>query len=102
MITLKPCPFCGTTPDADDLSTFGMPNSSKWGAVQCCVGGPEVRTNYMPVEHWKQRAAEAWNTREDLVDHTQVTLPTNADEAAMMVLLGTQFLKQNAPERLKK
>lgn len=30
-----------------------------------------------------------------------VPVPTDADQAAMMVLIGTQWLRQNAPERLK-
>ena len=30
-----------------------------------------------------------------------VRIPTSADEAATMVLLGTEYLKQHAPERLR-
>lgn len=62
-IKLKPCPFCGETPDQDDPLTFQDIQGAKWGSVVCCCTGPEVRTCYESVEHWRDDAAEAWNTR---------------------------------------
>lgn len=60
---LKPCPFCGETPDADNPDTFQMPETSKYGAVVCCCYGPDVRTSYQDVEHWRDDAIAAWNER---------------------------------------
>ena len=62
---LKPCPFCGETPDALNEATFQSDQGTKWGFVVCCCNGPEVRTGYCPVEEWKQDAIDAWNTRAD-------------------------------------
>ena len=59
---LKPCPFCGETPPNDDAQ-FYVNQGTKWGGVQCCCGGPEVRTGYQPVAHWKVDAIREWNTR---------------------------------------
>lgn len=68
---LKPCPFCGETPDVDDPRTFSnVGGGSKWARVQCCIGGPEVRTSYLGVEHWRDDAIRAWNERVE---------PTHAD-----------------------
>lgn len=60
---LKPCPFCGETPDASDKATFRYTDGHKWGAVVCCGTGPEVRTGYGEISHWKDDAITAWNTR---------------------------------------
>ena len=65
---LKPCPFCGETPDVNDPATFQMNQGTKWGFVVCCCNGPEVRTEYQPVEHWKAEAIAAWNRRAPDVD----------------------------------
>lgn len=35
----------------------------KWGGVQCCINGPEVRTGYKALEHWRADAINEWNTR---------------------------------------
>ena len=61
--TLKPCPFCGETPDVDNPNIFEMDQGDKWAHVVCCCAGPEVRTDYQELEHWKQRAIDAWNER---------------------------------------
>jgi len=60
---VRPCPYCGETPDVNDLRSFRETDGPKWGALQCCGMGPEVRTNYEPVEKWRDRAIEAWNRR---------------------------------------
>lgn len=62
-VRLLPCPFCGETPDIDNPATFQDSQGTKWGAVVCCCTGPEVRTGYQSVEHWKANAIEAWNRR---------------------------------------
>ena len=63
MTSLKPCPFCGETPDAHEEWTFQSNQGSKWGFVVCCCQGPEVRTDYKDVEHWREEAIQAWNER---------------------------------------
>lgn len=60
---MKPCPFCGKTPDADEPNTFVLATGGKWGAVQCCCIGPEVRTSYLPLEKWRDEAIAAWDDR---------------------------------------
>jgi hypothetical protein len=40
---------------------------------------------------------QSWNVPQV----TSVRIPTSADEAAAMVLIGTEYLKQHAPERLR-
>lgn len=60
---ILPCPFCGKTPDATDARSFNLESGGKWGAVQCCIIGPEVRTRYEPLESWRDEAIAAWNTR---------------------------------------
>jgi Lar family restriction alleviation protein len=62
-MTLEPCPFCGTTPDVNNPATFQSDGGSKWGFVVCCCHGPEIRTNYRPVEEWRDKAISAWNKR---------------------------------------
>lgn len=54
-VELLPCPFCGLVP-TEIRETGGY----KWGAVVCCITGPEVRTS---VEHWRDEAIAAWNCR---------------------------------------
>lgn len=63
MDELKPCPFCGETPDADNPDTFQSSQGRKWGYVVCCGQGPEVRTGYRPVSEWKDDAIAWWNSR---------------------------------------
>lgn len=58
-----PCPWCGQSPDVTNEAAFRLTDGEKYGALQCCGIGPEVRTDYKPVEHWKARAIEAWNER---------------------------------------
>ena len=61
---MKPCPWCGRTPDADDPATFATYHTGgKWGAVQCCAIGPEIRTGYRPLAEWKDAAIAAWDDR---------------------------------------
>ena len=69
---LLPCPFCGDVP----VSLYGVhagERSDKWGGVQCCIQGPEVRTGYGPVEDWRDDAVRAWNTRADLAPKLTLT-----------------------------
>jgi hypothetical protein len=66
MTGLKPCPFCGETPDIDGTWTFQCNQGDKWGYVVCCCHGPEVRTSYGPVESWRDAAIAAWNERVDM------------------------------------
>ena len=70
-VTLKPCPFCGATPDTNDPLTFQSDQGDKWGFVVCCCRGPEVRTGYGPVEEWKADAIAAWNERASAPSSTQ-------------------------------
>ena len=60
---LKPCPWCGNTPDASNPGTFQLTDGVKYGAVQCCGAGPDVRTDYRDFPHWKDAAIESWNDR---------------------------------------
>lgn len=62
---LKPCPFCGETPPVNDPYTFCANQGEKWGHVLCGCGacGPEVRTDYKPLPHWKDDAITEWNNR---------------------------------------
>lgn len=62
-LSLKPCPFCGETPDVNDERTFQDSQGAKWGSVVCCCTGPEVRTWYGPVAEWKDAAIAEWNKR---------------------------------------
>ena len=68
-LTVKPCPFCGCEmPDADKLGDcyFDQNQGFKWGffvCSGCAATGPEVRTQYAPIAHWKDEAIEAWNER---------------------------------------
>jgi hypothetical protein len=52
------CPFCGEVPTGFDTISNG-----KWGFVQCCISGPEVRASYAPLEEWRERAIAEWNDR---------------------------------------
>jgi Lar family restriction alleviation protein len=61
MDEVKPCPFCGHTPDINNPNTFQESQGTKWGAVVC--GCTEVRTGYGPLEDWKDDAIKAWNRR---------------------------------------
>jgi hypothetical protein len=65
MLTLEllPCPFCGQTPDVSSPAAFSTGDQFKYGWVQCCISGPEVRTEYKDIEHWKADAITAWNDR---------------------------------------
>lgn len=60
---LLPCPWCGETPDVSTDASFRLTDGVKYGALQCCVVGPEVRTDYKDVPHWRERAIAAWNER---------------------------------------
>lgn len=62
--SVLPCPFCGQTPDIDNPATFVSDQGDKWGHIVCCCAGPEVRTGYKPLKHWRQDAIDAWNERE--------------------------------------
>lgn len=43
-----------------------------------------------------------WTFGDDGMNHERVAIPIHADEAAMMMFLGRQFLEKHAPERLRK
>lgn len=61
---LKPCPFCGKTPEAPACyQTEGA--AAKWGWVECGCGAraSDVRTSYEPASEWAWSAAEEWNHR---------------------------------------
>lgn len=62
---LKPCPFCGETPDLNDESGHYQIHDNKYGGIRCCIDGPEVRTGYKPWPAWQAEAVNAWNTRPD-------------------------------------
>lgn len=57
-INFLPCPFCGKQP-----SGYSTDAGGKWGWVQCCCNGPEVRTGYATDDSWHPDAANEWNTR---------------------------------------
>ena len=59
---LKPCPFCGVTPDED---SHYINQGTKWGGILCCIEGPEVRTSYKAWPFFKQDAIDAWNDRKE-------------------------------------
>lgn len=61
---LLPCPFCGQVP-----TMIRETDGYKWGAVVCCITGPEVRTFYKSVEHWRNEAIAAWNCRAELSEN---------------------------------
>lgn len=58
-----PCPWCGEIPDINNDASFRLTDGVKYGALQCCVTGPEVRTDYKDVDHWRAAAVAAWNDR---------------------------------------
>ncbi|MFS2027114.1 hypothetical protein [Massilia sp. CT11-137] len=58
-----PCPWCGEVPDVSNDASFRLTDGVKYGALQCCIVGPEVRTDYKDVPHWKAKAIAAWNDR---------------------------------------
>lgn len=60
----------------------------------------------LPQEKLKARAIsmlarEIKSLRAQLASHNRVNIPVDENEAAMMILLGADWLEQNAPERLK-
>lgn len=60
---LKPCPWCGEVPDVSNDAAFRLTDGVKYGALQCCVIGPGVRTDYKDLPHWREKAIRAWNDR---------------------------------------
>ncbi len=62
---IKPCPFCGETPEYDDATWFDTDCITKWGFLECACGarGPDIRTGYENLPHWKDDAIKAWNKR---------------------------------------
>ena len=60
---IKPCPWCGEVPDVSKNESFRLTDGVKYGALQCCVVGPEVRTGYKDLQFWRDDAIEAWNCR---------------------------------------
>jgi len=76
---LLPCPWCGETPDVSNEASFRLTDGVKYGALQCCVVGPEVRTDYKDVPHWRERAIAAWNDRKALASR-----PAEVDPARLL------------------
>jgi hypothetical protein len=68
VIDLLPCPFCGQKPDSTASVTFQMNGSGKYGWVECCCNGPEVRIGLKNADEWTTEAAVAWNKRVDPPD----------------------------------
>jgi len=62
-MTNKSCPFCGQIPTNKD-KWFDTNTAGKWGYVQCCGQGPDIRAGYRELHEWKQEALDAWNTRD--------------------------------------
>lgn len=60
---VKPCPWCGKVPDVSNDAIFQNTDGFKYGALVCCGTGPDVRTDYQHVAHWKADAIYAWNDR---------------------------------------
>lgn len=64
---LKPCPFCGLTPEEN---SYYADQGNKWGRVVCGCGayGPDVRTSYdmSPNAPWHADAAKEWNRRAEI------------------------------------
>lgn len=63
---LLPCPWCGEVPDISTDAAFRLTDGVKYGALGCCVTGPEVRTDYKDVPHWREAAIAAWNDRRSI------------------------------------
>lgn len=59
----KPCPWCGRIPDVNNDDHFSTDAGGKWGWLQCCGNGPEVRAGYRPLAEWRDAAIAAWNER---------------------------------------
>ena len=62
---MKPCPFCGETPDENDEDTFGTCDNGRHGFVRCGCGanGPTVPIDmlFKKVPTWHAWAVECWN-----------------------------------------
>lgn len=73
------CPFCGRTdldPTVDGV--FQLTDGYKWGAVVCCIRGPEVQTAYKELDHWRQAAIDAWEDRTPpITEETTETVDTH-------------------------
>jgi hypothetical protein len=63
LVQAIPCPWCDKTPDAKSDTSFRFLNGGAEGAVVCCCIGPSVPTGRRPLEHWREMAILAWNTR---------------------------------------
>lgn len=65
---MKPCPFCGETPDANCRQSFTPEVQPKWAFVECSCGarGPEIRTGYKSWQVWKVDAIAAWDDRKEV------------------------------------
>lgn len=57
------CPWCGEVPDVTNDAHFGVDDAGKWGWLQCCANGPEIRAGYRPLDEWRDDAIKAWNER---------------------------------------
>ena len=78
--------------------------------------------DHLERQYWEETGVEEWGQQEAIFNHRAfaravlaryghqlappveggVPLPTNADQAALMVILGEQWLSANAPERLRR
>lgn len=106
---LKPCPFCGGTDiSVTEGETFRWVNAT---CAECGAQSGEVRVavrGVLPSDQWRAKcdahAFKAWNTRAPVAvqeEAREVALPQNEDQAALMALLGTNWLMQHAPHRLR-
>lgn len=77
-LDMLPCPFCGEIPD---LAAVYMDEATKWGAIQCCCVGPEVRTGYQSQDAWENDAIAAWNQRTPAAPVSVPSVPYNVKSA---------------------
>lgn len=80
-----PCPWCGKVPDTSNPNSFWLDDATggKWGAVQCCCIGPDIRTGYSPLVEWRDEAIDAWNERAPDTERQRLTARITELEAAL-------------------
>jgi hypothetical protein len=93
MSECKPCLTCGQEIDIGNDAHFVSDQGDKWGHIVCC-GGPEVRTDYKSLPHWKNEAIREWNdqwgNREITRLQEENKMLREADEIKMAKLLELQ------------
>lgn len=94
---LCPCPFCGS--EADMQNDFGVDYWVQCKNLECGAVEGSIHSSPAPaLARWNRRAPQPPAVKEA----DSVPVPANADQAAMIVQLGTLYLELHAPERLKK